>query len=95
MSWISFIRGTDPSPFIPDQIELCDETRTYKLKIDDLDWETLELPEIKLDDRSEVYLARGISAKVVSLDDGRKALVGTRSMTEGWYIASSWVLIPD
>ncbi len=94
-SWISFIEGIDPAPFIPDQIKLCDETQTYKLKIDNSDWETLELPKIILGNRSEVYLARGISAKIVTLDDGRKALVGTKSMTEGWYIAPSWVLIPD
>ena len=49
--------------------------------------------DIAFEDASEIYLGRGVSAKVAHMPDGKAALLGTKSMTEGWNVVSSWILI--
>lgn len=95
-AWLSYIqqKDFDKTNKIP-LLTINADTQSYKLKINNNDWETIILPKFDSGIHEEVYLGRGVSAKIVTLEDGKKILLGTQSMIEGWFVAPSWVLIPE
>ncbi len=66
----------------------------YKLRRAGEEWQTITLPELLIDGtEGEVYLGRGVSAKVVKMEGNKLALLGTSALTEGWRVVDSWILM--
>jgi hypothetical protein len=69
------------------------QIKEYVLQIESAEREILLLPEIPMENESELFLGRGVSATIVSIANN-KALIGMRPYTESWNCASRWVLVP-
>jgi len=92
LTWVK--SRTSPTSRILNWIQLGKTKCMYKLKIGKTDWQTLILPSLLFEGEQEVYLGRGVSAKPV-LVEGRRALIGMKSLTEGWRAASPWILLEE
>lgn len=92
-AWIAWLNNCD-MPLNSNPIDLRNyQTKEYVLQIESGQRETLLLPEIPTKNENELFLGRGVSAQIVSIDNN-KALIGMRPYTESWNCARRWVLVP-
>lgn len=93
-AWLAWLSNQSPPSYsIPVSVEK-NTPKEYKLRIDRSEWQSITIPELPLRQNEEIYIGKGVSATLVSVE-GQSMFLGTRAFTEAWDCVNAWVLLSD